>query len=237
MRGRLRRLLVRSECARGRIAATARYAPFNVSSTHTAHGTFNVPSTLCSPSTSLPHRTLCSKPALISITYNAFLAYTPSTKTLSAASSPSRTMTTMHAACRGHISIIDSCYILTGPSPHPSASRPLCGPGNARWSLSLAHAHHVNLRKYSAIHLEVHKPVAAGRRSGTLLAVPIRQCALRAQRLPFLPFLPRPFPPPPPPLLVLLCCQDAFRLAPRPPVRNPGRAPRQRKRYVKDLQG
>ncbi|KAJ7912055.1 hypothetical protein B0H13DRAFT_557441 [Mycena leptocephala] len=35
-------------------------------------------------------------------------------------------------------------------------------------------------------------------RSGTLLAVPIRQRLLRARRFPFLPFLPRPFPPPPP---------------------------------------
>lgn len=113
--------------ARRRTAAAARYAPLNMSSTCTTHGTFDVPSMLCALPTSLPHRTLCSKPAPSPITCNTFPAYMPSTKTLSTASSPSRTTTTTHTACRGHILITDPYYILAGPSPRPSASRPLCG--------------------------------------------------------------------------------------------------------------
>ncbi|KAJ7878086.1 hypothetical protein B0H13DRAFT_2668206 [Mycena leptocephala] len=148
---------MRSECARSKTTATARCGPLNASSTRTTHGAFNVPSTLCSPPTSLSHRTLCPKPTPISITYNAFLAYTPSTKTLSAAPSPP---------------VLHLDQTLSPPeylsSSLQSRKCKVVRPSRARTP--------VNLQECSVIQLKVYKPVAAGRRrSGTLLAVPIRQ--------------------------------------------------------------
>ncbi|KAJ7938922.1 hypothetical protein B0H13DRAFT_1851094 [Mycena leptocephala] len=90
---------------------------------------------------------------------------------------PSRTTTTTHAACRGHISITDPCYILTGSSLHPSASRPLCGPGNARWSvLACTPRESSGIQRDTAQGLQTRG--GGRRRSGTLLAVPLRQRAL-----------------------------------------------------------
>ncbi|KAJ7912031.1 hypothetical protein B0H13DRAFT_2478546 [Mycena leptocephala] len=78
-----------------------------------------------------------------SITYNAFLAYTPSTKP-QRHPSPSRT-TTMHVAATSRLQIV---LHLDRTLSHPSASRPLCSPGNARWSAPL-HTEFGNTARYT----------------------------------------------------------------------------------------
>jgi hypothetical protein len=197
----------------------------NASSTHTAHGTFSVPSTLSSPPTSLPHRTLCPKPAPSPITYHAFLAYTPSAKSLSAAPSPSRTTTTTHTACRVHISITDPLHLDRALSP------PECLSSSLQFrECKVVCPSRTHTRESSRIRRDTAQGLQTpgGREEQGWHAT---CCAYQTARTPrstshLSSISASAFPSTPaPPLLVLFCGQDTFRLAPRPPVGNPGRAP------------